>query len=466
MFQVPRALMIREVALLSALVAAGQIPPASAQNTPRAGREDAALIVDGVVQKVFASAGQTPRENLVQLDVRQSTARRNLPARTHVPTPGEVVYVHVTAQSQAALFSQPDAKGTLPDERAQVRAYLVRRDDGTWQGSGADWFEPISDRSAQAPAAAPSTSRTTGGVGAASAALPAGASLGMSYDPHQVKDRLVLRVKSVERGGPAQQAGIEVGDVIIGVKDAPLQSAGQLDELARRGEPLSLMVVDVNTSRPARVELRPGQPSDAPASAEPTTAPPQRRSLGLTAEPVRLGQRTALKVVRVEAGGPAQKAGIEPDDILVAANGAPLTGPEQLGSALRKSGPTMTLTVRDSRSGKDVPVEVAIGGPAVQTPLPADIPATNTSTGELGAVTELSFYDTEVALKVTEVEPGSPAARAGLQPGFLIVDANGKPVLHPNELNALVRSSTGPLRLTVVDPRTSAKNTVQVNMTR
>jgi S1-C subfamily serine protease len=178
---------------------------------------------------------------------------------------------------------------------------------------------------------------------------------------------------------------------------------------------------------------------------------------------VRLGLRTALKVVRVEAGGAAQKAGIEPDDILVAANGAPLTGPEQLGNALRKSGPTLTLTVRDSRTGKDASVDVVIGGPTNPTPLPADVSTASPSTGGLGAVTELSFYDTEVALKVTEVEPGSPAARAGLQPGFLIVEANGKPVLHPNELNAAVRNSAGPLRLTIVDPRTSAKNTVQVN---
>jgi len=288
----------------------------------------------------------------------------------------------------------------------------------------------------------------------------------MTYEAHKVNDRLVLRVKSVERGGAAQQAGIEVGDVIIGVKEAPLQSAAQLEDLARRGEPISLMVVDVNTSRSTRIELRPGQQSDAQVSTEPTTTLTQRRSLGLTAESVRLGQRTALKVVRVEPGSAAQKAGIEPDDILVAANGAPLTGPEQLGSALRKSGPTLTLTVRDSRSGRDVPVEVVIGGPADQTPLPVDVPAISPSTGTLGAVTELSFYDVEVALKVTEVEPGSPAARAGLQPGSLIVAANGKPVLHPSELNDLVRNSPGPLRLTVVDPRSNAKNKIQLNLGR
>jgi S1-C subfamily serine protease len=176
--------------------------------------------------------------------------------------------------------------------------------------------------------------------------------------------------------------------------------------------------------------------------------------------------RSALKVIAVEPGSPAQKAGIEPDDILVAANGAPLTGPDQLGTALRKSGPTLTLTVRDSRTGKDVPVEVAVGGPVVQASFPAEVPSVGPPTSALGAVTELSFYDVEVALKVTEVEPGSPAARAGLQPGFLIIAANGTPVLHPNELNAAVQTSNGTLRLTVVNPRTKAKETLQVNVSR
>jgi S1-C subfamily serine protease len=81
-------------------------------------------------------------------------------------------------------------------------------------------------------------------------------------------------------------------------------------------------------------------------------------------------------------------------------------------------------------------------------------------------VTELAFYDVEAAVKVTEVEPNSPAARTGLQPGVIILEADGKPVLHPNDLNDAVRSSSGTLRLTVVEPRTGAKRAVQVSLAR
>ena len=77
-----------------------------------------------------------------------------------------------------------------------------------------------------------------------------------------------------------------------------------------------------------------------------------------------------MKVIRVEPGSPAQLAGIEPGDVLVAANGVPITGVEVLSSVVKKSGPTLTVTVRDTRSGRDVPVEIKIGGTDAAKRLP------------------------------------------------------------------------------------------------
>ncbi len=58
----------------------------------------------------------------------------------------------------------------------------------------------------------------------------------------------------------------------------------------------------------------------------------------------------------------------------------------------------------------------------------------------LGVVTEMAFYRDELAVRVAEVDAGSPAERTGLQPGILIVKANDKPVLHPM---GLVEAGTG-----------------------
>src|SRR5262249_35350943 len=159
---------------------------------------------------------------------------------------------------------------------------------------------------------------------------------------------------------------------------------------------------------------------------------------------VSLGQRTAIKVIAVEPGGPGQKAGLEPGDVIVEANGIAITGADTLAAALRQSGPVMKLTVRDTRTGRDTPLQVDLGGLADAAAPPAAPGAQPGSGARFGAVTELVFLSDEVAVKVTEVEPGSPADRAGLEPGDVIVEANGTPVLHPDTLNEVVRKS-GPV---------------------
>ena len=173
-----------------------------------------------------------------------------------------------------------------------------------------------------------------------------------------------------------------------------------------------------------------------------------------------------MKVVGVQPGSPGQKAGLEPGDIIVAANGVPITGAEALSAVVRKSGAALALTVRDTRTGKDTRVEVKLGGdePADPNPVPADPAPGAGANRRLGAVTELVFYDVDPAVKVTEVEPGSAAALAGLESGDVIVEANGSPVLHPKELDEIVRNSGATLKLTVVDPRSRQKSTVDVKL--
>jgi S1-C subfamily serine protease len=453
---------------LAALVAAA---PAGAQQRERVAKDDAALVVDGVVRQVFRSPRQTRTDYLVQIEVQRSEGRRapKGAVRPAFPAPGDLVYVHLyQRQDSSGKVTPGDGHSAIPAERAQVRAFLTPREQGGWEGTFPDWFDLTSERPAEASAADP-----TPGAADGPKDRVAVTGLGLTTEPMKVSGRLVLKVTSVERGGPAQKAGLEPGDVIVGAKGVPLTGADQIEELARKEGTVPLVVLDVHTGRLAQVELRAGPKPDGTAVGTTTPKPPEQkpdaappRSLGISAETVALGPRTAMKVVRVEPGSPAAKAGIEPNDVLVAANGAAITGPEQLAAALRKSGPTLTLTVRDSRTGRDTPVEVALGGPKPADPLPKDAtpPGAGAGKGKLGAVTELAFYDVEAAVKVTEVEPGSPAARAGLQPGILILEANGKAVLHPNDLNDAVRKSGGTLKLTVVDPRSGRNGTVDVSL--
>jgi S1-C subfamily serine protease len=308
--------------------------------------------------------------------------------------------------------------------------------------------------------------------------------LGLTGEAINAQGHTVIRVTNVDTGGPAQHAGIEQGDVIVGVDDKPLEGIEQLESLSKKGGSINLVVLDVNSGKAVRVPVElaasdPGKPTDRQppltnatnnppgTDTNPVPTPPAAgRSLGISAEPTQVGTRTGMKVTGVLPDSPAAAAGIEPDDVIVAANGVPITGADTLSAMLRKSAASITLTVRDTRTGRDVPVEVRLSGPgaAKPVPIPADTQIPAAAGRRLGAVTELVFYDIDPAAKVTEVEPGSPAAAAGIVPGTVIVAANGTPVLHPKELEEAVRKSGPKLTLTIVDPRTRNKSNVEVRL--
>jgi serine protease Do len=486
--------------------------PASAQDPGAMTKDDAVLVVDGVVREVFQSARRDRTDFVVQIEVKRAEAVRSAqtPVRVLVPAPGDFVYVHAPGRAgePGALGqlggsgSPPNARRAVPAERSRVRVYLIPQTRGGWQGAGNDWFDLSSNQLADAspgdppppaersenppPGEKPATTPPGEKPATTSPGQPGGRSavlgLGLTGETLNVQGHTVVRVTGVNEGGPAQHAGIEQGDVIVGVGDKPIEGIEQLDSLSRKGGSLSLVVLDVNSGRAVRVPVElaasdqprstNGQPplTNAPNNpAGPVTNPvpaPAGRSLGISAEPVQIGARTAMKVTSVQQGGAAAAAGIEPNDVIVAANGVSITGAEALGAMLRKSGDSITLTVRDTRTGRDVPVEVKLSSQAAANPAPIPTDARIPTAGgrKLGAVTELVFFDIDPAVKVTEVEAGSPAAVAGIAPGTVIVAANGKPVMHPKELEDAVRNSGPKLTLTVADPRTRERALVEVRL--
>ena len=443
-----------------------------AQQRERLAKSEAPLVVDGVVRQIFRSPRQGRTDYLLQVDVQKSEGRKPLKKGdlARFPSPGESVYVHISQRldpSGKAIASESFQE--LPEERSQLRLYLTSREQGGWEGAFPEWYDATGER--------PSVALPEDPAPIAPEDLPVASAktkLGMTTEVLKVQNRIAIRVTSVERNGPAQKAGLEVGDVIAGIEGEAIKAAGQLETMAAKEKKFSLIVVDVNTGKGTQIEIDPAgtaasetesQVGNAPT--EQPTAQPAKISLGISAEPVTLGTRSALKVTGVNPESPAGKAGIEVGDIIVAANGAPLTGPEQLLGALRKSGPTLKLSVRDSRTGRDAEVTVNLGGTAPAKPLPAEVETpVNSSPGKLGAVTELAFNDDDFAVKVTEVEAGSAAARAGLKPGIMILAANGKPVLHPNDLNDAVRTTKGPLKLTVLNPSVGKKTNLEIDLGR
>jgi len=94
----------------------------------------------------------------------------------------------------------------------------------------------------------------------------------------------------------------------------------------------------------------------------------KRGFLGLAGQPVRLPEKqragdrdTALLVVGVTSGGPADAAGILVGDIVLRADDRPVASPEELLDLLSITAPGRTLQIEVLRGGTTVSVPVVVG---------------------------------------------------------------------------------------------------------
>jgi len=170
-------------------------------------------------------------------------------------------------------------------------------------------------------------------------------------------------------------------------------------------------------------------------------------------------------VNEVRAGGPGAKAGLKVDDIIVAIDGQKIGSGSALTRtvALKRPGSTSTLTVY--RGGNKQDMKVTLGtrpdleGYGKNTPREEEEESSKARVGislsdlDGRAARQAGFTQDEGAL-VTEVMPGSPADRAQLMQGMLVVEANRKPVRSARELAGMIRStpSGGTLLLRVLMP--------------
>ena len=157
-------------------------------------------------------------------------------------------------------------------------------------------------------------------------------------------------VNSVEKGGPAEKAGLEPGDVILSFDGKTVDRSGDLP----------LLVTDVKPGQRARVEVvRKGANKSIDVTVgemkEPKVAADDREGaapgrLGLAVRPLEADEARAAGVksgVVVEAvNGPAARAGIQQGDVILAINGAPVKGIEDLRAATARAGKSVAVLVQ------------------------------------------------------------------------------------------------------------------------
>ncbi|HRO57957.1 MAG TPA: Do family serine endopeptidase [Burkholderiaceae bacterium] len=177
-------------------------------------------------------------------------------------------------------------------------------------------------------------------------------------------------VRSVERDGPADRAGVQVGDIILRFGDRQIDKASDLPRLVGGTVPGTRVDIEVwrrGDQRSLRLtvdELKPEASASAEGSgAQPgQTAPAQANSLGLAVTDIpdtRLAELRLKNGVLVEAvEGAAAAAGLREGDIVIAVNNTDVTSARQFDELVKKLDPSKSavLLVRRGDAAQFVPI--------------------------------------------------------------------------------------------------------------
>jgi len=149
------------------------------------------------------------------------------------------------------------------------------------------------------------------------------------------------------------------------------------------------------------------------------------------------GSDKGVLVATVSPEGPAAKAGVEPGDVITSLNGKPVTNMDELRGQIARTAPNSKLTMSVFREGKNVDLTTTVGTqPDTAQPVAqANNPGRErgmTETGSLGvrvanidpATAKRTGLTNGKGVVVEAVQPNSPAAEVGLEPGDVITKVN------------------------------------------
>ena len=171
-------------------------------------------------------------------------------------------------------------------------------------------------------------------------------------------------VSNVEKGGPADKAGLQPGDVIRGVNGTPIVASGDLPALIGQAMPGEKVTLEIwRQGKPETLTAKLGDASEKVADVAKAEEAVAKGRIGLALRPLEPQERREAGVdsgLLVEgAGGPAAMAGVQPGDVLVAVNGTPVKSVEQVRAALAKSDKSVALLIM--RDGNRIFVPVRVG---------------------------------------------------------------------------------------------------------
>lgn len=162
-------------------------------------------------------------------------------------------------------------------------------------------------------------------------------------------------------------------------------------------------------------------------------------------------------VSQVEDNSPAATGGLQRGDVIREANGTPINDSGELRIQIAEIEPGNTLSLKVLRNGAEKSLSIKVAARQPETIAKA-APAPDTGTsGKLGVsiqdlspqvARQLGIPSSASGVVVTQVQPDSPAAEAGIQRGDVVQEVNRQPVKSASDFrNAVTQSSKSVLLL-------------------
>jgi serine protease Do len=157
-------------------------------------------------------------------------------------------------------------------------------------------------------------------------------------------------------------------------------------------------------------------------------------------------------VADVSAGSPAQKSGLERGDIILDVNGKPVADSNALRMTISMMAPDSDAKLKVLRNGSEREIAVKLSAmPTEQAAANSDDKSNSSASSALSGVSvenldaqsakELGLSPNTKGVVVTNVDPSSEAAEAGLRRGDVIQEVNRQPIKNTSDFERAMRSS-------------------------
>ncbi len=151
------------------------------------------------------------------------------------------------------------------------------------------------------------------------------------------------------------------------------------------------------------------------------------------------GVQNGALITEVVDNSPAAKAGMQVGDVVTSFDGKPISDDVTLRQLAAHTVPGTTVPVDVRRNGQNVTLQMTVGSLPDTMDAQAQPQAQGKARGKLGVeigdvsdptVRQQFGYkpDVKSGAVIVQVYPNSPAMQAGLQPGDIVINLNGKPI--------------------------------------